>query len=56
MKEARPQHISLPMSTVRGELSVLTQTEVEYSSDLCTVKRAAGTGWTDYSRRRTRGK
>jgi len=32
------------MSAVRGELSVVIQTKVQYSSDLCTVKRAAGTG------------
>ena len=44
MKEARPQHKLTYVCSEGRTVCASMQMEVEYSLDLCTVKRAAGTG------------
>ena len=44
MKEARPQHKITYFSSEGRTVCASMEMEVQYSSDLCTTKRAAGTG------------
>ena len=43
MKEVRPQHKLTYVCSEERTVCASTQMEVQYFSDLCTVKRAAGT-------------